>query len=80
MPTVVAVALLAFLLYWSDFLSPLLYLRSQGGYTLPVGLRQLQALDQTNWPLLMAGSVLLTAPAVLVFAVVQRWFLRTHVL
>lgn len=79
-PSVVVVGLLAFLLYWSDFLSPLLYLRSQALYTVPVGLRQLQAFDSTDWPVLMAGSVVLAVPAVLVFAVVQRWFLRTHVL
>ena len=79
-PSVVVVGLLSFLLYWSDFLSPLLYLRSPALYTLPVGLRQLQAFDSTDWPLLMAGSVMLAVPAVLVFAVVQRWFLRSHVL
>jgi multiple sugar transport system permease protein len=79
-PTVVVVALLTFLLYWSDFLGPQLYLRSQELYTLPVGLRQLQTLDRTNWPVLMAGSVLLAVPAVLVFAVVQRWFLRPRVM
>jgi multiple sugar transport system permease protein len=80
LPTVVVVALLTFLLYWSDFLGPQLYLRSQELYTLPVGLRQLQTLDRTNWPVLMAGSVLLAAPAVIVFAVVQRWFLRARIL
>ncbi len=80
LPTVVVVALLTFLLYWSDFLGPQLYLRSQELYTLPVGLRQLQTLDRTNWPVLMAGSVVLAIPAVLVFAVVQRWFLRARVL
>lgn len=80
LPTIAAVALLTFLLYWSDFLGPQLYLRSQDLYTLPVGLRQLQTLDRTNWPMLMAGSVVLAIPAVLVFGVVQRWFLRAHVL
>jgi len=75
-PTIVAVSILAFLLYWSDFISPTLYLKSPESYTLPVGVRQLQQLDRTNWPLLMAASVLLAAPTVLVFAVIQRQFLR----
>ncbi len=78
MPTSVVVALLTFLLYWSDFLGPQMYLRSQELYTLPVGLRQLQTLDRTNWPVLMAGSVVLAIPAVLVFLLVQRWFLRAY--
>jgi multiple sugar transport system permease protein len=74
-PTSIAVAVLAFILYWSDFISPLLYLRSQDLYTLPLGLRQLQQLDPSDWPLLMAGAVMLTLPAVLFFLLVQRLFL-----
>ncbi|HZY40426.1 MAG TPA: carbohydrate ABC transporter permease [Anaerolineae bacterium] len=74
-PTMAAVGLLTFLTYWSDFVSPLLYLKSQSLYTLPVGLRQLQQLDRSNWPLLMAGAMLVTAPAVLAFLAVQHYFL-----
>jgi multiple sugar transport system permease protein len=74
-PATVAVAVLTFILYWSDFISPLLYLRSQDLYTLPLGLRQLQQLDRGDWPILMAGAVLLTVPAVLFFLLVQRRFL-----
>ena len=74
-PTIVAVAILTFLLYWSDFISPLLYLRSQDLYTLPLGLRQLQQLDRSDWPVLLAGSVVLVVPVVAFFMVVQRRFL-----
>jgi multiple sugar transport system permease protein len=74
-PATIAVAVLTFILYWSDFISPLLYLRDQGLYTLPLGLRQLQQLDPTDWPLMMAGAVMLTLPAVLFFLLVQHLFL-----
>ena len=74
-PSTVAVAVLTFILYWSDFISPLLYLRDQDLYTLPLGLRQLQQLDPTGWPVMMAGAVMLTLPAVLFFLVVGRLFL-----
>lgn len=76
-PTTVTVGVLAFLFYWSDFVSPLLYLKSEALYTLPVGLRQLQQLDPANWPLVMAGAVVMTAPSVLAFLAVQRFFHRT---
>jgi multiple sugar transport system permease protein len=76
LPTAAAVAMLAFVFYWSDFVSPLLYLKSQSLYTLPMGLQQLQQLDRTNWPLLMSGAVMLTLPPVLLFLIVQRYFLR----
>ena len=76
--TIVVVSILTFLLYWGDFVTPLFYLKSQTLYTLPVGLRQLQELDRTNWPLLLSGSVVMTLPAVLLFAIVQRFFLQEN--
>jgi multiple sugar transport system permease protein len=73
--TVVAVSVLTLLVYWSDFINPLLYLKSPELYTLPVGIQQLQQHDRANWPLLMAGAVVMTVPAVLLFLLVQRYFL-----
>ena len=71
-PALMAVGMLSFLFYWNDFINPLLYLRSQMLYTLPVGLLQLQQMDRTNWSILMAASVLVTIPALIVFSVLQR--------
>ncbi len=71
-PALMAVGMLSFLFYWNDFITPLLYLRSQTLYTLPVGLLQLQEMDKTNWPLLMAASVVMTVPAIMVFSFLQR--------
>ena len=71
-PALIAVGMLAFLFYWNDFINPLLYLRSQTLYTLPVGLLQLQEMDKTNWSLLMSASVVTTLPALIVFSLLQR--------
>jgi multiple sugar transport system permease protein len=71
-PALITVGMLAFLFYWNDFINPLLYLRSQTLYTLPVGLLQLQEMDKTNWSLLMAASVVVTIPALIVFSFLQR--------
>ena len=66
-PTAVAVAVLTFILYWGDFLSPLLYLDDARRYTLPVGLQLLEQLGRSDYPLLMAGAVWATlAPLALV--------------
>ena len=73
--TLVAVGILTFMLYWSDFINPLLFLKTPALYTLPIGVQQLKQMDQINWPLLLAAVVVMTAPAVLLFAVVQRFFL-----
>jgi len=75
-PTIVAVAVLAFVHYWSSFVEPLLYIRTTAKMTAPLGLQALYQLDRTNWPLLMAGAVMVTAPVVLLFLLVQRAFLQ----
>lgn len=75
-PTAVAVGSLTFITYWSDFISPMLYIKSEELYTLPIGMQQLHQLDKTNWPLLMAAAVILTLPPVVMFMLVQKAFLQ----
>lgn len=74
-PTSMAVTILAFMFYWNDFINPLLYLKSQSLYTLAVGVQQLQQLDKTNWPILLAAAVVMTLPTLLLFGGLQRFFL-----
>ncbi|HET8652568.1 MAG TPA: carbohydrate ABC transporter permease [Gaiellaceae bacterium] len=75
-PVTIAVGLLAFIASWGNFLEPLVYLFDPDLYTLPLGLRSLEALDRTNYPVLLAGAVVATAPVVLAFVVAQRYFLH----
>jgi multiple sugar transport system permease protein len=75
-PALLAVAVLSFERHWSNFIDPLLYISNQDRYTLPVALQALQQLHRTQWPLLMAGVVVVTLPAVLVFLFAQRVFLN----
>jgi multiple sugar transport system permease protein len=71
-----AVGVLAFVYYWREFNEPLLYIQSIEKYTLSVGLAYLEQLDPTNWPLLMAGSAIITAPLIVVFLLAQPFFLE----
>jgi multiple sugar transport system permease protein len=71
-PATVVVGLLTFVQYWSDFMNPLLYLTSDDRMTLALGLRVLQQLDPTGWPLLMAGAVVMMLPVLLLLVLVQR--------
>jgi multiple sugar transport system permease protein len=75
-PVTAAVALLAFIASWSNFLEPLVYLFDSDLYTLPLGLRSLEVLDRTNYPILLAGAVVATAPVVVAFLFAQRYFLH----
>lgn len=74
-PTTVAVSVLTFVLYWSDFISPVLYIYQARWYTLPIGLQLVKQLDATNWPLLLAAAAIMTLPVIVLFFVLQRTFL-----
>lgn len=77
-PITVAVGVLAFVVTWSNFLDPLVYLSDPDRFTVPLGLQQLAQLDRINYPLFLAGAVAATIPVVLAFLVVQRQFLGEH--
>lgn len=74
--TTAAVALLAFIFTWGNFLDPLIYLFDARLFTLPLGLKSLAQLDAANYPVLLAGAVFATAPVVAAFVVAQRFFLH----
>ena len=62
-PALTVVALFAFLATWNDFLGPLIYLQRPEQFTLALGLANLQSQHGgTDWPTLMAASVLVILP------------------
>jgi multiple sugar transport system permease protein len=78
-PALIAVAVLSFTHYWNDYASPLLYLRSEANFTLPLGVQLLEQARRSNFPILMAACVVLAAPVVLLFGVAQRFFLQGQI-
>lgn len=75
-PVTVAVAVLAAVFTWSNFLDPLIYLFDESSFTLPLGLRSLAQVDRQDFPLLLAGAVTATVPVIVAFLYVQRFFLN----
>ncbi|MCA9940369.1 MAG: carbohydrate ABC transporter permease [Anaerolineales bacterium] len=75
-PTLVGVVVLTFVAYWSDFISPVLYIFDPRDYTVAVGLQILKQMDPTNWSLLMAAAVFMSVPVIILFLVLQRFFLH----
>lgn len=71
-----AVGVLSFVYYWREFREPLLYIQNIQKYTVSVGLSYLEQIDPTKLPILLAGSVIITIPLILVFLVAQRFFLE----
>ncbi len=77
-PALSAVSLFAALHAWNDFLGPLLYLQDPSKYTLSIGLTffQSQSRYDIQFNLLMAASVLVILPVVLIFLSFQRAFVE----
>ena len=75
-PTMVAVTILTFVMYWSDFTGPVMYIYNPKYYTLAVGLQILKQYDATNTPILMAGAIFMLAPVLVLFMILQRLFLH----
>jgi multiple sugar transport system permease protein len=79
-PTLAAISIMSFLGAWNEFLSPLIYLRDPAKFPLSLGLYGMRAdqgaIEDLDWSMIMAANVLLTAPAVFVFFVFQRYFIE----
>jgi len=74
-PMLVTLGLLTFMSAWNDFLWPLVILTRQTHYTLPVALANLIGERVQDVELVMAGSVVTTMPVLLLFLVLQRYYI-----
>ncbi len=72
----IVVALLHFLYAWNDFMGPLIYVTQAENYPLVVGLYAFLARFSVQWHLLMAASLIVTAPVLLLFFMAQRYFIE----
>lgn len=77
-PGMVTVALFAFIASWSEFISPLILLTSGDKATLPVALFNLQSgnLGSVDLGALQSGVVVAALPCVVVFLLLQRYYVR----
>jgi len=75
-PALSALAILTFMGSWRSFMWPLIVTHYQEMYTLPVALTAFQEMHTVQWTLLMAGSVIMILPMLVVFIVGQRFFIE----
>ena len=76
-PPIATLAILTFLSIWNDFLWPLMAIQSQQNMTMQLGLSTFQGAHLTDWPLLMAATLMSQLPVIILFLVGQRWFVRS---
>lgn len=76
-PALATLATFTFIGSWRDFMWPLVITHSEHMRTLPVGLASFQGMYYTNWSYLMAASVMVMAPLIIVFLFNQRFFVES---
>ena len=75
-PALATVGIFNFIYNWKDFQGPLIILNSPEHQTLELGLQTYRAMNQNQWELLMAGSVIVMIPIIILFLLGQRYFVK----
>jgi len=73
-PSVAAVAIFLFVMHWNDLLYPLLFITDPAKATLPKALLDFKGEYTTNYPVLFAGVLIASAPMVIAYVFLQRYF------
>jgi len=76
-PALATLAILTFLGSWNNFLWPLVVATTEDKYTLPVALALYSTgQNQTDYGLLLAGAVVVVVPVLILFLLLQRYFVQ----
>jgi len=75
-PILVTLGIFTFMGTWNDFLWPLIVMTDSSMYTMPVALANLMGEHQQDTELMMAGSVITIIPVLLVFLVLQKYYIK----
>ena len=75
-PGIIATAIYSFIVAWNEYVYALTFLNNEDMLTLPVGLQRFFTEYATNWPGLMAASFIMSVPVVVMFLVLQKYFVR----
>ena len=75
-PAMAAVMIFTFLAHWDDFFRPLIYINSREKYTLALGIAHFSSEFGTDYTLLMAISVVVMLPCLILFFSAQKLFVE----
>jgi multiple sugar transport system permease protein len=75
-PGIIATAIYAFILAWNEYVYALVFLNDERDLTMPVGLQRFFTEYVSNWPGLMAAAFIMSVPVVVLFLVLQKYFVR----
>ncbi len=75
-PALSTLTIFTFVATWNDYLGPLIYLKSQSKKTIQLGLKMFISQYSSDYGLIMAGSVLSLIPVLIVFLILQKYFVE----
>jgi raffinose/stachyose/melibiose transport system permease protein len=75
-PAILTLVVLLFMWTWNEFLLALVLVQKETLRTLPVGLAFFQGQHTADIPLLAAGSVIVSAPILIIYIIFQRHFIQ----
>ena len=75
----IALAIYTFLGSWNDFLWPLIITSDKSMFTLTMGLNFFRTTYYTFWQLMMAATIMMTIPMIVIFLIFQRYFVETGI-
>jgi multiple sugar transport system permease protein len=75
-PALATVAVLAFIGNWNNFLTPLIYLRDTDLHTLAIAINRFRGQYATYYNYMMAVSVLVIIPVIIIFFISQRFLVK----
>ncbi len=75
-PIILTLTILTFLTAWNDFMWPLIVLTGNNHYTLPIALASLAREHNQDVEMLMAGSMVTVLPVLVLFLLLQRYYIQ----
>lgn len=75
-PGIIATAIFSFIGAWNEYVYAVTFLNNKDRLTLPVGIQRYFTEFATDWPGLMAATFLMSVPVVVLFLVLQKYFVR----
>ena len=74
-PSLAAVGIFLLVMHWNDLWYPYLFITDPEKYTLPRTLAEFKGEFSTNYSALFAGVTIASAPLVMAYVFLQRWFI-----
>lgn len=75
-PALATLTIFTFVATWNDYLGPTIYLKSESKKTIQIGLQRFIGQYSSEYGLIMAGSVISLIPVLIMFLLLQKYFVE----